>query len=39
MTEDEATTSKPHPLYASVPVRLRVFALAVILLVLSATGL
>ena len=39
MTENKNTPSKEMGVYASIPPRLRVFALALILLVLSATGL
>ena len=39
MTENKTTPANVMGLYASFPKRLRVFALALILLVLSATGL
>ena len=39
MTENKIPPPKVMGLYASLPARLRVFALALILLVLSATGL
>jgi hypothetical protein len=39
MTENKTPPPKVMGLYASLPARLRVFALALILLVLSATGL
>jgi hypothetical protein len=39
MTENKFQPSKVMGFYASLPVRLRVFTLALILLVLSATGL